>query len=32
MYMIEIPSKIDGKHFDLYKLEQKPLGYTIGGN
>ncbi|MFE8702414.1 YugN-like family protein [Cytobacillus sp. FJAT-54145] len=32
--MIEIPSKVEGKHFDLYKLEQllKPLGYTIGGN
>lgn len=32
--MIEIPSKVEGKHFDLYKLEQllKPIGYTIGGN
>lgn len=32
--MIEIPSKIEGLHFDLYKLEQllKPLGYSIGGN
>lgn len=33
-FMIEIPSKIEGKHFKLYKLEQllKPLGFTIGGN
>ncbi|MDR7000556.1 YugN-like family protein [Neobacillus niacini] len=32
--MIELPSKIEGKKFDLYKLEQKlkPIGYTIGGN
>lgn len=32
--MIDIPSTIEGKHFDLYKLEQilKPLGYSIGGN
>ncbi|WP_075982739.1 YugN-like family protein [Bacillus massilinigeriensis] len=32
--MIEIPSKIEGKQYDLYKLEQllKPLGYAIGGN
>jgi hypothetical protein len=32
--MIEIPSKIEGKHFDLYKLEQKlkPNGYAIGAN
>ncbi|KAB2334694.1 hypothetical protein F7731_13030 [Cytobacillus depressus] len=32
--MIEIPSEIDGKSFDLYKLEQKlkPIGYAIGGN
>ncbi|UII55344.1 YugN-like family protein [Cytobacillus spongiae] len=32
--MIEIPSKIEGMQFDLYKLEQalKPLGYTVGGN
>jgi len=32
--MIEIPSKIEGKQFDLYKLEQtlKPIGYSIGGN
>lgn len=32
--MIEIPSTVEGKHFDLYKLEQilKPLGYSIGGN
>lgn len=32
--MIEIQSTIEGKHFDLYKLEQilKPLGYSIGGN
>lgn len=32
--MIEIPSKIEGNQFDLYKLEQllKPLGYSLGGN
>lgn len=32
--MIEIPSKVEGKQFDLYKLEQKlkPIGYSIGGN
>lgn len=32
--MIEIPSKVEGKQFDLYKLEQKlkPVGYSIGGN
>ncbi|HAQ08087.1 MAG TPA: hypothetical protein DCR24_11395 [Bacillus bacterium] len=32
--MIEIPSELEGKHFDLYKLEQllKPLGYSVGGN
>ncbi|WML47109.1 YugN-like family protein [Neobacillus sp. PS3-34] len=32
--MIELPSKVEGKHFDLYKLEQKlkPMGYTVGGN
>ena len=32
--MYEIQSKIEGKQFDLYKLEQKlkPIGYTIGGN
>jgi hypothetical protein len=32
--MREIPSTIEGKQYDLYKLEQilKPLGYTIGGN
>ncbi|EIJ80722.1 hypothetical protein PB1_10197 [Bacillus methanolicus PB1] len=32
--MIEIPSKVEGLHFDLYKLEQllKPLGYSIGGS
>lgn len=32
--MIEIPSRIEGEHFDLYKLEQKlkPIGYAIGGN
>ncbi|PLR82810.1 hypothetical protein CVD25_11195 [Bacillus canaveralius] len=30
--MIEIPSKAEGMHFDLFKLERmlKPLGYTIG--
>jgi hypothetical protein len=32
--MIEIPSKIEGVQYHLYKLEQqlKPIGYTIGGN
>jgi hypothetical protein len=32
--MIEIPSKVEGKKFDLFKLEQllKPNGYSIGGN
>ncbi|HLO11668.1 MAG TPA: YugN-like family protein [Pseudoneobacillus sp.] len=32
--MIEISSKIEGKHYDLYKLEQilKPMGYSVGGN
>jgi hypothetical protein len=32
--MIEIPSELEGRHFDLYKLEKlmKPLGYEIGGN
>ncbi|WP_163184279.1 YugN-like family protein [Neobacillus sedimentimangrovi] len=32
--MIEIPSKVEGLQFDLYKLEQKlkPIGYSIGGN
>lgn len=32
--LIEIPSKIEGTHYDLYMLEQvlKPMGYTIGGN
>jgi hypothetical protein len=32
--MIEIESTIEGKRYDLYKLEQtlKPLGYNIGGN
>jgi YugN-like family len=32
--MIEIPSRLEGKTFQLYKLEEqlKPLGYTIGGN
>ncbi|PFO04677.1 hypothetical protein COJ85_11640 [Bacillus sp. AFS076308] len=32
--MFEIPSKVEGKQFELYKLEQKlkPIGYTIGGN
>jgi hypothetical protein len=32
--MIEITSSIEGKHYDLYKLEQilKPLGYSVGGN
>ncbi|UQD53157.1 hypothetical protein C0971_14855 [Bacillus methanolicus] len=32
--MYEISSRIEGKHFELYKLEQllKPLGYSIGGN
>jgi hypothetical protein len=32
--MIEISSKIVGRQYDLYKLEQilKPIGYSIGGN
>jgi hypothetical protein len=32
--MIELPSKVEGQQFDLYKLEQKlkPIGYSIGGN
>ncbi len=32
--MIELSSSIEGKHYQLYKLEQllKPLGYSIGGN
>lgn len=32
--MIELPSKVEGTQFDLYKLEQKlkPIGFTIGGN
>ncbi|WP_251549937.1 YugN-like family protein [Neobacillus muris] len=32
--MIELPSKVEGKQFDLYDLEQKlkPIGYSIGGN
>lgn len=32
--MIEIPSKIENQHFDLFKLEQKlkPIGYEVGSN
>ncbi len=32
--MIELPSRLEGEHFDLFKLEQKlkPNGYSIGGN
>jgi hypothetical protein len=32
--MIEIQSTIEGRKYDLYKLEQilKPLGYSVGGN
>jgi YugN-like family len=32
--MIELSSRVEGKQFDLYKLEQKlkPIGYAIGGN
>lgn len=32
--MIEIPSRLEGKTFQLFYLEEqlKPLGYTIGGN
>ncbi|MGJ7911398.1 YugN-like family protein [Neobacillus sp. LXY-1] len=32
--MIELPSKVEGKQFDLFKIEQKlkPIGYSIGGN
>ena len=31
--MIELPSKLEGRQFDLFKLEQKlkPIGYSIGG-
>ncbi len=31
--MIEIPSRLEGKQFQLYHLEEqlKPMGYTIGG-
>jgi len=34
MLMIELPSKVEGKQFDLFELEQKlkPIGYSIGGN
>jgi hypothetical protein len=32
--MIEIPSELEGKSFNLYKVEStlKPIGYVIGGN
>jgi hypothetical protein len=32
--MIQIPSKIEGQHYPLFKLEQllKPKGFVIGGN
>jgi len=32
--MKEIPSKVEGMQFDLFKLEEKlkPIGYIIGGN
>ncbi|KMY55137.1 hypothetical protein AC623_15410 [Bacillus sp. FJAT-27231] len=32
--MIELPSALEGKRFNLYDLEQKlkPIGYSIGGN
>lgn len=32
--MIEIPSRVEGRHYDLFMLEKrlKPLGYVIGGN
>ncbi|QGQ47813.1 YugN-like family protein [Metabacillus sediminilitoris] len=32
--MIDIPSQLDGKSYELYELEQtlKPIGYSIGGN
>ncbi|BDG45983.1 MULTISPECIES: YugN-like family protein [Parageobacillus] len=32
--MIDLPSRLEGKTFPLFQLEQllKPLGYTIGGN
>lgn len=32
--MIELSSRVEGKQFDLYRLEQKlkPIGYSIGGN
>ncbi len=31
--MYEIPTKIEGKQYSLYKLEEalKPIGYSIGG-
>jgi hypothetical protein len=31
--MYKIPSKVEGKQYELYKLEQvlKPIGYSIGG-
>ena len=31
--MIELPSRLEGKQFQLYHLEEqlKPLGYVIGG-
>jgi hypothetical protein len=31
--MIEIPSELEGKQFDLFELEKKlkPIGYSIGG-
>jgi YugN-like family len=32
--MIEMPSRVEGKEYRLYDLEQrlKPIGYSIGGN
>lgn len=32
--LIEIPSKIEGRNYQLYELEKKlkPIGYSIGGN
>lgn len=32
--MIRLTSKVEGRQFDLYKLEEtlKPMGFSIGGN
>lgn len=33
-FMIEMPSKVEGREYRLFDLEQslKPIGYVIGGN